>query len=109
MITTHVLDTALGKPAAHMSAKLEYHQGEAWRAVGQGNTDADGRIRDWMTEPLLQGTYRITFQTGSYFESQKRPTFYPMAVIVFHVVDPQQHYHVPLLLSGYGYSTYRGS
>lgn len=104
-ITTHILDTALGRPAAGVPLTLEYQDGASWRVLGQGTTDADGRNRALIEKSALRtGTYRLRFDTAAYVEG-----FYPYVEIVFVVADTAQHYHVPLLLSPYGYSTYRGS
>ena len=103
-ITTHVLDTARGGPAAGILVTLAIYSGE-WRTIGRGMTDADGRLgtlTDGIT--LQQANYRLTFATGEY-----NGGFFPEVSIVFKVEDPAQHYHVPLLLSPHGYSTYRGS
>jgi 5-hydroxyisourate hydrolase len=110
-ITTHVLDTSRGKPAANVAIVLESHHAEdGYREVGRGVTDADGRLRTLTpTGTLVKGLYRITFQIGAYYRALGIDTFYPEASIVFDVADAAQHYHVPLLLSPYGYSTYRGS
>ncbi len=109
-ITTHVLDTSLGRPAAGVEITLELRRGINWEAVGRGVTDADGRLRTLMGDTTLSaGRYRLTFDTAAYFAAQKRETFFPEASIVFEIFDGSQHYHVPLLLSPYGYSTYRGS
>ena len=105
-ITTHVLDTARGKPAAGVRITLEVHDGEQWSLVGEGVTDDDGRLRTLTDDfPLREAVYRITFDTGAYSPSG----FFPEVPIVFEVNDAAQHYHVPLLLSPFGYSTYRGS
>ncbi len=106
MISTHVLDTARGTPAAGISAVLEVKAGEAWREVGRSATDADGRIRSFVPvgQTLTAGTYRLRFETAAY-----QTGFYPEVVITFAVTNAAQHYHVPLLLSPFGYSTYRGS
>jgi 5-hydroxyisourate hydrolase len=109
-ITTHILDTAQGRPAGGVAVVLE-QQGEAgWIVVGGGTTDADGRLRT-LLEPdkLGAGNYRLIFETGAYFAQQGVAGFYPQAIVVFAVREPSQHYHVPLLLSPFGYSTYRGS
>ena len=109
-ITTHVLDTALGRPAAALSITLEQLRDGSWVPVGSGLTDADGRLRTLTAEGTIQrGTYRLTFDTGSYFRATKRESFFPEVTIVFDVRDGAQHFHVPLLLSPFGYSTYRGS
>ena len=111
-ITTHVLDTALGRPARDVGVELHVLFGDEWRDVGRGRTDDDGRLRDLLDEGhlLVPGTYRLTFATGQYFEaSGQRGNFYPTVSIVFSVREATGHYHVPLLLSPFGYSTYRGS
>jgi 5-hydroxyisourate hydrolase len=109
-ITTHVLDTSRGRPAAGVAAVLDVESAGAWTRVGQGTTDADGRIEDLLAPGALRAaTYRITFDTGAYFRALGVDAFYPEAAIVFVVRDASAHYHVPLLLSPFGYSTYRGS
>ena len=109
-VTTHVLDTARGRPAAGVPVVLEVQSGAgAWTGLGRGTTDADGRVRDLAPGPLAPGVYRLTFDTGAYFRSQNVQGFYPQVAVVFEVSDPGQHYHVPLLLSPFSYSTYRGS
>ena len=104
-ITTHVLDTAKGKPAAGVGVTLDAQEGARWVRVGSGTTDADGRLRT-LTEghAMRSGTYRLTFATGAY-----NGGFFPEVSITFDVDDTAAHFHVPLLLSPYGYSTYRGS
>lgn len=106
-ITTHVLDTARGRPAAGVPVRLE----QAGTVLGSGQTDADGRLRDLLPPdaPLAPGIYRLVFDTGAYFHRQDVDAFYPLVSIDFDVRDGGQHYHVPLLLSPFGYSTYRGS
>jgi 5-hydroxyisourate hydrolase len=106
-ITTHVLDTSRGRPAAGVPVSLEKHDGNYWTFIGRGETDHDGRCRTLLNDPLQRGTYRLTFAIAQYFGEGN--TFFPEAVIVFDVKDETQHYHVPLLVSPYGYSTYRGS
>lgn len=107
-ITTHVLDTAKGKPAQGIHITLEEWRDNAWLRVGNGETDADGRLKTLLAPgSLREGTFRITFDLRSYYGEGE--SFYPEAAIVFVVRDRSQHYHVPLLLSPYGYSTYRGS
>ena len=111
-ITTHVLDLSLGKPGAGIRVRLEYRsQSGGWQTIGDGVTDADGRINDlasagWDLQP---GNYRLGFETGPYFLLRDVECFFPQVTISFVVKDPAQHYHVPLLLSPFGYSTYRGS
>jgi 5-hydroxyisourate hydrolase len=111
-ISTHVLDISRGRPAAGVAVTLEAQSPDgAWRAAGGGETDADGRlqlVRD-AGGALPESIYRLTFDTGGYFGAQGVETFYPLAVVVFRVADPSQNYHVPLLVSPFGYSTYRGS
>ena len=110
-ITTHVLNTASGRPAEGVTARLEKQKGESWELLGEGQTNSDGRLRDLLTPDyaLKRGVYRITFETGAYFSGLGLKTFFPSASIVFTVEDPAQHFHVPLLLSPFGYSKYRGS
>ena len=109
-ITTHILDISSGRPASGVAVTLESEFGDGWQLTGEGRTDADGRLTDLMSAdaPLGIGTYRLIFDTGSYFASQSVETFYPQVVVVFRVRG-EEHYHVPLLLSPFGYSTYRGS
>ena len=106
-ITTHVLDTSLGKPAAGIRVQLQFEGA----VVGSGVTDADGRVRELVAAGtrLSEGTYRLTFSVGEYFERSGRDAFYPEISVSFHVGADSAHYHVPLLLSPFGYSTYRGS
>jgi 5-hydroxyisourate hydrolase len=110
-ITTHVLDLSLGQPAANVAVILEVQSpGGNWAEAARGATDTDGRLRDWVeAKALLAGTYRLTFDTRAYFAGRKITSLYPEVVIVFDVRDAQEHYHIPLLLSPFGYSTYRGS
>lgn len=114
-ITTHVLDTARGKPAQGVPVALEFLSGDGtWTKKGEGKTGADGRCTDLLPEgaALEAGTYRLTFDTGAYFSAislQGSQGFYPQVTVEFTVKETAQHYHVPLLLSPFGYSTYRGS
>jgi 5-hydroxyisourate hydrolase len=111
MITTHVLDTAKGRPAAGMTVILELRQASDWIPIARGATDENGRIAT-LTEDytLVPGTYRLTFDTGDYHREQGIGVpFFPEATITFTVRDATEHFHVPLLLSPFGYSTYRGS
>jgi 5-hydroxyisourate hydrolase len=111
MITTHVLDTAAGQPAAGVTVILELRQTSEWMPVGRGETDADGRLSKLGDgRELSRGIYRLTFDTGTYHRGRSgEAPFFPEVTITFTVRDPEAHYHVPLLLSPYGYSTYRGS
>ena len=111
-ISTHVLDIARGRPAAGVSVRLSVARQEGLVEIASATTDADGRIAKWeiRQEGLDEGIYQLVFDTASYFRSiQCSEFFYPEVTIVFQVKEPRQHYHVPLLLSPYGYSTYRGS
>ena len=111
-ITTHVLDTAAGRPARGVPVRLEVRSGgRGWVTLAERATDADGRVRDLLADgsKLDAGTYRLTFGTGAYFTAQGQATFFPEVTVVFEVREPTQHHHVPLLVSPYGYSTYRGS
>jgi 5-hydroxyisourate hydrolase len=110
-ISTHILDTTRGRPAADVSVQLERWQAEAWLTVGEGRTNADGRVPALLgpgasPEP---GRWRISFAVAAYFEAMGVMAFYPTISIEFLVRAPGEHYHVPLLLNPYGYSTYRGS
>ncbi|MEZ4459083.1 MAG: hydroxyisourate hydrolase [bacterium] len=108
-ITTHVLDTASGRPARAVMVVLERLEG-TFREVAKGITNEDGRIADMLPPgEVPTGTYRISFDTGAYYRAQGLPVFYPSVSITFEVDAADEHYHVPLLLSPYGYSTYRGS
>lgn len=107
VISTHVLDIALGKPAAEVGVRLERQNGRDWETVALSKTDVDGRCRD-LTPDAARGVYRLTFLTAQYLEAQGRTgTFYD--VPVQFVCDGNAHYHVPLLLSDNGYTVYRGS
>ena len=112
-ITTHVLDTARGRPASGVGAVLEQRAAgrDEWKAVGRGETDADGRLRSLLPDSarLEPGVYRLTFDTRRYFEAQSVRTLYPSVVIVFETAAGEAHYHIPLLLGPFGYTTYRGS
>ena len=110
MITTHVLDTSAGRPGKGIAIELELAVHDVWQLVGGGVTDDDGRLRTLTSAgPVAPGTYRIRFQTGAYFAAQGIAGFFPVVEIQFTVTDGAQHHHVPLLLSPFGFSTYRGS
>jgi len=119
-ITTHVLDTSLGRPAAGVRVVLERGgKSSEWQIVGHGETDTDGRLRTLMADqaPLDAGLYRLVFDTRRYFEGRGVRAFYPSVIITFEVAPEDAnavaknaaHYHVPLLISPFGYTTYRGS
>jgi 5-hydroxyisourate hydrolase len=111
-ITTHVLDTSTGKPAPGVAVLLEIHDGpDRWKELGRGVTDVNGRISAF-NPPLAaleRQVYRLRFSTGDYFAASHVRTFYPEVSVVVKIQDTTQHYHIPLLLSPFGYSTYRGS
>lgn len=111
-ITTHVLDTSRGTPAAGVRVMLEIRESDnRWRSIAAASTDGDGRLATWLPEgmTILAGVYRLTFDTGRYFRSSGRECFYPTITVIFEINDTNAHYHVPLLVSPFGYSTYRGS
>ena len=109
-VTTHILDVSLGRPACGVAVRLERLDGGSFREIARGETDADGRAGGLLAPGSLErGSYRLRFEVGDYFAADGRASFYPYVEIVFAVEATDQHYHVPLLLSPYGYSTYRGS
>lgn len=108
MITTHVLDTALGVPAAGVDVTLDLRQGSAWTMIGRGITDPNGRVSSFSNATLEAGTYRLTFATAAYHRRAGVAPFFPEVVVTFDALT-SGHYHVPLLLSPYGFSTYRGA
>jgi hydroxyisourate hydrolase len=106
-VSTHVLDTARGEPAAGVPVRLEFHEKGEWTLAASGVTNSDGRLRDWAsTITWPAGSYRLVFDTTAYLGPE---AFFPEVAVVFAIADPDRHYHVPLLLSPYGYTTYRGS
>ena len=107
-ITTHILDTAKGCPAANIAVTLEFLTDSRWSTIAKGTSDEDGRIMNWMDvdASMQTGEYRISFKTAIYHNNKG---FFPSVTINFTIDDPDQHYHVPLLLSPFSYSTYRGS
>jgi 5-hydroxyisourate hydrolase len=109
-ITTHVLDTSRGRPAIGVQVRLQMKSGDTWKTLGAGLTDANGRCAGLLGDSRLEaGTYRLLFNAGPYFRGQHTETFYSEISVVFEVLHPETHYHVPLLISPFGYSTYRGS
>lgn len=108
-ITTHILDLERGVPAAGVTVRLE-RLGDDWDLLGEGRTDDDGRASNLMGDRALEaGTYRLTFAVGPYHEAHLGRAFFPEVSVTFLVAETDRHYHVPLLLSPFGYSTYRGS
>jgi 5-hydroxyisourate hydrolase len=126
-LSTHVLDATAGQPAAGVPVRLEWRGPDGWSPAGSGQTDADGRLRlaggadgresgpaDHESAAgsgpgFEPGVYRITFGTGAYFQARGIASFYPEVTVTFEMAGPAEHYHVPLLLSPFAYSTYRGS
>jgi len=114
-LSTHVLDAVAGRPAADVAVRLEYLGPDGWSPAGQGRTSADGRLAldgraGGRPGPgFAPGVYRITFGSGPYFQALGTPSFYPEVTITFEMTSGSAHYHVPLLLSPFAYSTYRGS
>lgn len=108
-ITTHVLDAAAGHPARGIPVELAGRTDGEWRTIAAGITNDDGRLGELGPDVLDPGTYRLTFATADYFADQGIDTFYPEIIVTFWVTAGEQHYHVPVLLSPFAYSTYRGS
>jgi 5-hydroxyisourate hydrolase len=110
-VTSHVLDASTGRPAAGVPVRLDRRDGAGgWTALAEGTTGTDGRLRDWLPERAVRrGVHRLTFATGDWFAGRNQSTFYPEVVVVFEITDAGAHHHVPLLLSPFAYSTYRGS
>lgn len=106
MISTHILDTALGKPAANVLVKLFNQHGQL---ISEMTTNQDGRITDFNLTTSIQGNYRLEFLVDEYFKQLDIESFFPKAVIDFSIKNSAQHYHIPLLISPFAYSTYRGS
>jgi 5-hydroxyisourate hydrolase len=111
VITTHVLDTSIGRPAAGIKVSLEaLSAGDGWKQIWWGTTDSDGRIRELLADgKLAERRYRLVFDTATYFAGRNVEAFYPVVIVVFEIQHPNQHHHIPLLLSPFGYSTYRGT
>lgn len=107
-VSTHVLDTSRGCPAAGIAVRLS-RAGDPGAEIARAATDRDGRAGELGPEGLAPGTYQLTFATAAYFARTGAPAFFPEVCIQFSVTDPAEHYHVPVLLSPYSYSTYRGS
>lgn len=108
-LSTHVLDTAKGRPAEGLNILLEVQEPNGFRELARGTTNADGRVKDFVQGQVLPpGVYRLQFDTGAWFAAQGTKGFYPSVTVLFEL-GPESHYHVPLLVSPFGYSTYRGS
>jgi len=109
-LTTHVLDTAAGKPGKNISVRLMHKANDEWDTIAQGITNTDGRVADLLpaSKKLVNGVYKMVFETGHYYAAGNIKTFYPVVEVIFSITD-DSHYHVPLLISPFGYSTYRGS
>jgi 5-hydroxyisourate hydrolase len=111
-ISTHVLDTAVGQPAKDVPVRLERRDASGiWRLLASARTDQDGRCGELLpqSEELTPGLYRLAFETATYFAAHKLDGLYPLVEITFEVREGEQHFHIPLLLSPNGYTTYRGS
>jgi 5-hydroxyisourate hydrolase len=108
-ISTHVLDTARGIPAEGMTVRLERREGDGWLTLFEGVTNADGRVTDLAPNGIALGVHRMTFETGAYHEGLGLDGFYPEVRVCFVIAAADEHFHVPLLISPFGYSTYRGS
>jgi 5-hydroxyisourate hydrolase len=110
-LSVHILDLQSGQPSAGVGVTLEQRDGPQWRTLGSAVTDAQGRVRALYPagKALERGAYRIVFNTGEHYARLRQPTFFDQIPVEFRVGDTSQHYHIPLLLSPYGYSTYRGN
>jgi 5-hydroxyisourate hydrolase len=109
-LSTHILDTATGRPAANVGLALAQLQGDAWYEISRGETDGNGRCATLLGEtPLEAATYKLRFATAEYYAAQRVTGLYPYIELVFTITEPSQHYHIPLLLTANGYTTYRGS
>ena len=110
-ISTHILDISRGRPAAGVNVTLERNDGAGWREIVRQTTDDDGRVKRLLSsqEALLTGQYRLTFHTQAYFDVHGMQGLYPVVQVTITVTDSAGHYHIPLLLTANGYSTYRGS
>lgn len=110
-ISSHILDTSRGKPAEGVLITLMQQQADDWLMLGSASTDADGRVSDFTgpLDALPAGIYKLTFYLSDYYQALQQASFYPYVEVVIDISDGGQHYHVPLLLNPFGYSTYRGS
>ncbi|WP_338489116.1 hydroxyisourate hydrolase [Pseudomonas trivialis] len=110
-LSVHVLNLENGLPSAGVNVTLEQHVGEQWQSLSAGITNQQGRIAELFpaNRSMTPGEYRVVFKTGDYYKKANRETFFPEVPVIFQVKQADQHYHIPLLLSPYGFSTYRGS
>ncbi len=110
-ITTHILDISRGKAAAGVAVLLERKEGQGWKELARGATNADGRVEGLLPagSRAEAGVYRLTFESEAYFKAQNTASFYPSISVTFNLTQPSEHHHVPLLLSPFGFSTYRGT
>ena len=110
-LSVHVLNLQTGVPTAGIEVELDKKQGEGWVRLAWGTTDAQGRIAALYPagQNVQSGIYRVIFKTGDYYKKNAQPTFFPEVPVMFNLASTDQHYHIPLLLSQYGYSTYRGN
>ncbi|NQX14500.1 hydroxyisourate hydrolase [Rathayibacter sp. VKM Ac-2857] len=108
-VTTHVLDAVLGRPAQDVPVALEVRGASGWEPIASARTDSDGRVAEFGPAELPAGVYRVVFDTAVYFERSETESFYPEVVVAFRLEDTAAHFHIPLLLSPFAYSTYRGS
>lgn len=108
-LSSHVLDGTRGEPAVGVPVRWDTLTDGVWETVAHGVTDEDGRVSDWGGPSPDRGVHRVVFDSGAYFAGQRVETFYPEVVVVFEVTEAERHHHVPLLLSPFAYSTYRGS
>jgi 5-hydroxyisourate hydrolase len=108
-ITTHVLDTALGRAASGLRVRLDRVEGDRTEEIASARTDGEGRVRDWAAQGVSPGRYRLVFDTGEWFRAAGRESLYPEIVIHVELSGSEPHYHIPLLLAPFGYSTYRGT
>lgn len=109
MISTHVLDTSRGQPAPNVALVLERQESGRWRLIARATTNADGRTRELAHEDEGAGLYRLTFEVAAYFSALGQESFYPLVSVTFEIRNPRERHHIPLLISPFGYSTYRGS
>lgn len=110
-LSVHVLNTETGLPSANVEVVLEAQRGDKWLKLNEAKTDVNGRVKELYPKDtaLQKGTYKVTFKTGEWFKANNKRTFFPEVPVVFVIDGNLDHYHIPLLLSSYGYSTYRGN